>query len=1267
MKYSVITDLKETIRQSTLHGKISEKGQKRFRENVKVLFDNLQDGQSEDTQRGFLKTFMEKTFFEGRNLIVDEINGKDLSVLNGMDINDSPCLFIETKSTNKHEEMVSADSLQAKGFYETVLYYMRERSRNNDELKHIIITDINCWCIIDALEYDRVFWRNREFRRKYEQFCKNQLSGNTSDFFYYNICAPFVRETNQAIHYVFFNLKKEAFTQNGRVRSNVSVLYKLLSPKYLLKQYELTDNNELSRGFYLELLHIMGLEEVEQDNTIRIERKKAGERHDASILELTMEQLRLFPEFSHFPVEGVDEEEKLYETALTLTITWTNRLLFMKLLEGQLMRFHEGKSEYSFLQVHLIRSFRDLNVLFFQLLAKQPEERLERIKSKYSHVPYLNSSLFEMTEVERASIRIAELEDGLILPLYSGSVLRRDVTRIRKDLNTLEYLLCFLNAYDFGSDEQQDDENENEHRQLISASVLGLIFEKINGYKDGSVFTPSRVTMTMSREVVRQAIIDKFNIAHPEWHCQTWDELYNKISDKQEANQIINNITVCDPSVGSGHFLVSVLNELIAAKADLGILLDDNGRVLRDYFVDVQNDELVITNDNGEDVLYQPSVHYHESQLVQETIFREKRQFIENSLFGVDINPNSVSICRLRLWIELLKHTYYDRDTHQLQTLPNIDINIKCGNSLASKYPPIVGQSIEAYYTWQGDLRRVIDDYKQLVASYKNNAVKRQRREMMREIMQIKRLALDGGMEQHLYDRYEAFNLAERRIHAMEWMFEFPELLDADGVFQGFDVIIGNPPYIPLGTLGTMSDYYNNHKRKDGNGKDIKIYETYDAQGDIYTLFFDLGRQLARKGGIICYITSNKWMRTNYGEKTRAFFSSKVNPKWLVNLEGCRVFSGFTVEPTIILFTNESNQLNTRCTIVKRNNYKKLRRYVRTHFFYRQFSTSEPWLILTDEERSVLQHIRQHCIQLKDERWNLTVKFGIKTGNNNVFLIDKKTRENILASCETQEERERTEQIIHPVLRGRDILRYGYLSNHYLIATFPSRNYDITQYPALKHFLTHFAENNLRERGYAWIAENEIFLQDYCRQKLQQRGQTIVVNGQTIHNTPTSSMLDKSRKRTSNQWFETQDNIAYWAEFEKPKLVWKRIGSDVRFAYDESKYLALDSTCIATGKYTKYLCGILNSKVGRYQMKYTPETGTGDSLVSVQAFYPLYVPLPTDVTEKKLSMLIDEQIIHPSEANEQRIDEFVYQLYQLAPDDIHFIESALSQQTTEHE
>ena len=309
--------------------------------------------------------------------------------------------------------------------------------------------------------------------------------------------------------------------------------------------------------------------------------------------------------------------------------------------------------------------------MFFQVLARKFDERNDDVKKAFEKVPYLNSSLFEPTDIEQVTLFISNLKDDKTIPVISSTVLKDEHgKKLTGKLTTLDYLFRFLDAYDFSGDGGEDIQEDN--KTLINASVLGLIFEKINGYKDGSYFTPGFITMYMCRETIRKAVVEKFkeyclNSRRIGTGQDLQDFRMERIEDigdlipkhipRKKANEIVNSLKICDPAVGSGHFLVSALNEIIAIKNDLKILEDKEGKSLHWYEITVENDELAITDQDGELFQYHPG--NKESQRVQETLFHEKETIIENCLFGVDINPNSVKICRLRLWIELLKNAYY--------------------------------------------------------------------------------------------------------------------------------------------------------------------------------------------------------------------------------------------------------------------------------------------------------------------------------------------------------------------------------------------------------------------------------------------------------------------------------------------------------------------------------------------------------------------------------------------------------------------------------
>ena len=297
----------------------------------------------------------------------------------------------------------------------------------------------------------------------------------------------------------------------------------------------------------------------------------------------------------------------------------------------------------------------------------------------FSFLPYLNSSLF-IRDNALEILDIGALDDDLTIQIFEST---QTAHTKDKTCKFLTYLFDFLNAFDFGKESNED----SAHKDLIRSSVLGAVFEKLNGYKEGSFYTPSFITSYMCRESLSKIVIDKFNAAFA-WSAQSLEDLRKQIDRdfgrvESQAKRLLESIRICDPSVGSGHFLVSALNEMIAIYHKLGLL----GFGYKD--LQIKDDEIYLVTKEGEKFAYkrlQDSNH-----TIQKALFTLKKSIIENNLFGVDINPNSCNIARLRLWIELLKNAYYlnfskDKDSkiHKLQTLPNIDINIKCGNSLIS-------------------------------------------------------------------------------------------------------------------------------------------------------------------------------------------------------------------------------------------------------------------------------------------------------------------------------------------------------------------------------------------------------------------------------------------------------------------------------------------------------------------------------------------------------------------------------------------------------
>ena len=918
-----------------------------FKKNLIRLLDGIDETESEEHAKNDLSDFLKNTFYQ--HFYINTKGRNDLVIHTGHDSKSVAGVLIEAKKPSNKSEMVRPDSLNAKAFHELILYYLRERITNHNlEIKHLVATNIFEWYIFDASLFEKLFAQNKALVKQFTDFEEGRLSGNTTDFFYKQIAEPFLTALTSEIWFTFFDFREydKPLRNDDKIDdSKLIALYKLLSPEHLLKLPFTNDSNSLDKAFYSELLHIIGLTETKEGSKKLIGRKNEGERVPGSLIENAIVQIDsrdLISRIGKPSYFGKTTQEQLFNVSLELAITWINRILFLKLLEAQLINYHKGEQdEYEFLNSDKLKGFDSLDSLFFRVLAKKGTERDPAVVKLFEKVPYLNSSLFEPTELERNTIFISNLQDDCLIPIHPGTVLKNNIgKRLTGNMNGLDYLFAFLNAYDFSGEGAEEIQEDN--KTLINASVLGLIFEKINGYKDGSFFTPGFITMYMCRETIRRAVVQKFNDAKG-WNCEGIDDVYNKIEVRNEANSIINSLKICDPAVGSGHFLVSALNEIIAIKSDLKILQDREGRRLKEYQVEVVNDELIVTDEDGELFDYNPT--NKGSQRVQEALFREKQTIIENCLFGVDINPNSVKICRLRLWIELLKNAFYKKpDFTELETLPNIDINIKCGNSLIS------------HYALDADLKQVLSggrfsifSYREAIMTYRNAENRDVKREMEQLITTIKSAfhlgiskndprikkrdqimnqlfhkftgnflfepdtvygdekAKEKGVKekQRLEDEAAKLNRAiedakNNRIfeNAFEWRFEFPEVLNDEGDFVGFDVVIGNPPY-GVSFIPAEKDFF---KTK---------FATITGKYESYGYFIELGLNLTRINGLQSYITPHTWLTVIEAKTIRAYLLENSHINQIIKLPK-RVFEDATVET--IIYLNRKQQFLPRST-----------------------------------------------------------------------------------------------------------------------------------------------------------------------------------------------------------------------------------------------------------------------------------------------------------------------------------------------------------------
>lgn len=876
------------------------------------------ESESEEYQKNLLKGFLESLLPYN---FINTSSRIDLAIYNGKDSNSTLGVLFECKSLSNKSEMMTTERINSKAFQEIVAYYLNERLfEKNLEVKKLIITNGLSWFVIEAKEFEKHFFKNKKLIDLVTKFKNNQLSSNKTDFLYSEVIAPEIdKAIEKGIVIAHFDLTQALIKSSKAIeikKNNLTQLYRFFTAENLLNKEIFTDSNKLNKNFYDELLYLMGLEENKQGTSKIISRLKPAKRQRFSFVENIIEKL----DMKDVP------KDKQEDIAIQLTVVWTNRILFLKLLESQLVLFNKSES-YRFLTYDKLSSFEEIYSLFFAVLAKKVSDRNDRVEQKFGYIPYLNSSLFEETELEvsRDGIGIDQLPEGDI-EIFSKTALRgADKKKKTGSINFIEYLFEFLDSYDFSTSISHHEKSKND---LINASVLGLIFEKINGYRDGSFYTPGNITMYMSRKAIRTAVVDKVNEAL-NWTCETVEDIKfaigHSIENARKVNQAIDDLKVCDPAVGSGHFLVSVLNEIIALKSDLNVLFDVDGKFIGNLIqCYVINDELVIQDMAGNNFVYQTG--NQQAEQIQKAIFHQKRHILENSLFAVDINPSSVNICRLRLWIELLKSSYYYQDSESgvqtLTTLPNIDINIKVGDSLLHKFD----------FDYEFDMRRTdFKDYLNLVKEYKETNNKRIKADIWDKIESLKHSFDDTASSPELkrLRKLEAeqakagvidlfgdesadskkFELISRQVKeaqkllkarlknpvyasGMEWRMEFPEILGEDGEFLGFDLVIGNPPYIfarNQSFTDEMKAYYTN------------TYQVSEYQANTYTIFMELAYQLLRKGGTFSYIIPNNFLTIQTNSKVRQFITEKTSDVVLINSLD-KIFADASVDNCIIFF-----------------------------------------------------------------------------------------------------------------------------------------------------------------------------------------------------------------------------------------------------------------------------------------------------------------------------------------------------------------------------
>ncbi|WQY22518.1 Eco57I restriction-modification methylase domain-containing protein [Helicobacter pylori] len=891
-----------------------------FEKEINSLLENASKQDYEESQKSKINSFLKNTY------------GYECDIYGNVDstiyVDGKAWVLIEVKALNNRNEFPKdRKNPLSKAFCQMVFYFLKE-IENNNSLKHAIICNVHEFFLFDCK--DLLFLKDDKRITDFYKNCASKEGTDPSTKRFYSDLEEYLKKDFKGeLRYTHFNLSSY---------DPKELIYQVLSHEVLLKQKKTLDANTLNKDFYEELLYILGLEEQNEKGKILIKQS----RTQNSLSDALKKEYK-----------NLDDEE-----VMALLIAWNNRILFLRLLESLLISFNHF--EKPFLTIENFKDFNALNTLFFEVLAKKNNERSKEKEDKIlGKIPYLNSSLFDKTPLESDGHEI-KLLNNKSLEIYPKSVLKKDEKyKKEKALPLLEYLFEFLHAYDFTTTPKdiKDNKNTSESR-LINPSVLGLVFEKLNGYKEGSFYTPSFITSYMCSESITPIVLDKFNQKY-NIECENLKELKNYLKNSYKENkreeylQVLLALRICDPAVGSGHFLVSALNEMVRIAYELGLITSlPLGATL-----ELENDEILIKISNKPFIYKRPSSEKEQSHHIQKELFELKKSIIENCLFGVDINPNSCEITKLRLWIELLKYSYYifeeGKNTNALETLPNIDINIKCGNSLISRF------SLHDNLKKIPNIKKKIQEYKDLVAQYKdpNPLFPLNKTDLTSKIQDLKttfslelkdpktKAELEKAIEKHI-KKYNFFALDDKSLldglnyfipslfgmlklspkeeeeafvsygriralrkklddalsgreyqHAFEWRFEFPEVLDDEGDFLGFDCIIGNPPYINTRELSK-----NNSITKE---KYRQIYREVSGSYDIFILFILMGLRL-QKVSNFAWIIPNKFTSTEYGRPIFEKLKSENKIKSIVDVSYIKTFESASVYPILLIGKNNS-------------------------------------------------------------------------------------------------------------------------------------------------------------------------------------------------------------------------------------------------------------------------------------------------------------------------------------------------------------------------
>ena len=791
----------------------------------------------------------------------------------------------------------------------------------------------------------------------------------------------------------------------------------------------------------------------------------------------------------------------------------------------------------------------------------------QEVINLFAEIPFLNGGLFECLDKTKYADGVEQCYnfDGFSrndARFADGRFKHRAVVPNNLFFEPEKGLISILGRYNFTIEENSPEEQQ----VALDPELLGKVFENLLGAynpetketarnQSGSFYTPREIVNYMVDESLIAYLGDNAFVRSLFRTDFTFDK--TKTDDYQKIAEKLKAVKVLDPACGSGAFPMGLLNRMI-------------------------------------DILERISP--------DERVYDLKLSVIENCLYGSDIQSIAAQITKLRFFISLICDCEKDasKPNFGIPTLPNLETKFVSANSLiAKKKKPAQGNlfenpEIEPTKNELAEIRH--KHFSAKSASTKHRL--REKDQTLREKL-AKLLSDDDNFAPEDAKQLAAWNPYDQNAVSPffdpEWMF---------GVADGFDIVIGNPPYIQLqNNGGELAKLYENCN-----------YSTFARTGDIYCLFYERGWQLLKKNGHLCYITSNKWMRAGYGEKTREFFANKTNPMLLIDFAGVKIFESATVDTNILLFAKSNNQHETVCAVTNKQNkdsVKNLSDFVQQQNSICDFNSSDSWVILSPIEQSIKRKIEAVGTPLKD--WDIQINYGIKTGFNDAFIISTEKRNEILSNCKTEDERKRTAELIRPILRGRDIKRYGYVDNGlYLINTHNGvrgriPRIKIEDYPAVKAHLDQYWD----------------------------RIATRADKGDTPYNLR---------------------NCAYLEDFNKPKIIFQEIVQSSQFLYDEeTHYMCNDTGRIIVGEHLPFILGVLNSKIFFYAVKKFYGGGVlGEHGIRMKhTFFGNFPCLSYDRQIEEIAKELSNNFI---ETIAKRVDELIYSAYSLTREEISEIE-----------